>query len=33
VLDSTFAFERTLDALTYVESGKVRAGKVVVTLD
>jgi len=33
VLDSTFAFERTLDALTYVESGKVPAGKVVVTLD
>jgi NADPH:quinone reductase-like Zn-dependent oxidoreductase len=33
VLDSTFAFERTLDALAYVESGKVRAGKVVVTLD
>ena len=33
VLDFTFAFEQTLDALTYVESGKVRAGKVVVTLD
>jgi NADPH:quinone reductase-like Zn-dependent oxidoreductase len=33
VLDSTFAFERTLDALAYVESGKVTAGKVVVKLD
>jgi NADPH:quinone reductase-like Zn-dependent oxidoreductase len=33
VLDSTFAFDRTLDALAYVESGKVPAGKVVVTLD
>lgn len=33
VLDSTFPFERTLAALDYVESGKVPAGKVVVTLD
>jgi NADPH:quinone reductase-like Zn-dependent oxidoreductase len=33
VIDSTFAFDRTLEALTYVESGKVKAGKVVVTLD
>jgi NADPH:quinone reductase-like Zn-dependent oxidoreductase len=33
VVDSTFAFERTLEALARVESGKVRAGKVVVTLD
>lgn len=32
VVDSTFAFERTLDALAYVESGKVRAGKVVVAV-
>jgi NADPH:quinone reductase-like Zn-dependent oxidoreductase len=33
VLDSTFAFGQTLEALAYVESGKVPAGKVVVTLD
>jgi NADPH:quinone reductase-like Zn-dependent oxidoreductase len=33
VVDSTFAFDHTLDALTYVESGKVPAGKVVITLD
>ncbi|MFI7669565.1 NADP-dependent oxidoreductase [Nocardia sp. NPDC049526] len=33
VLDSTFAFDKTLDALAYVESGKVKAGKVVITLD
>src|ERR1700736_2314124 len=33
VLDSTFAFDQTLEALAYVESGKVKAGKVVVTLD
>lgn len=33
VLDSTFVFDRTLEALAYVESGKVKAGKVVVTLD
>jgi NADPH:quinone reductase-like Zn-dependent oxidoreductase len=33
VVDSTFAFERTLEALARVESGKVGAGKVVVTLD
>jgi NADPH:quinone reductase-like Zn-dependent oxidoreductase len=32
VVDSTFAFERTLDALAYVESGKARAGKVVVAV-
>src|SRR5246127_786463 len=31
VLDSTFAFGQTLEALAYVESGKVPAGKVVVT--
>jgi NADPH:quinone reductase-like Zn-dependent oxidoreductase len=33
VLDSTFAFDQTLEALAYVESGKVKAGKVVVALD
>lgn len=31
VIDSTFAFDQTLDALAYVESGRVKAGKVVVT--
>jgi NADPH:quinone reductase-like Zn-dependent oxidoreductase len=33
VLDSTFAFDQTLEALAYVESGRAKAGKVVVTLD
>jgi NADPH:quinone reductase-like Zn-dependent oxidoreductase len=33
VLDSTFAFDCTLEALAYVERGTVSAGKVVVTLD
>jgi len=33
VLDSTFPFDKTLEALAYVESGKAKAGKVVVTLD
>lgn len=33
VIDSTFAFDQTLEALDYVESGRVKAGKVVVTLD
>jgi NADPH:quinone reductase-like Zn-dependent oxidoreductase len=33
VIDSTFAFDQTLEALAYVESGGVKAGKVVVTLD
>jgi NADPH:quinone reductase-like Zn-dependent oxidoreductase len=33
VLDTTFAFDQTLEALAYVERGKVKAGKVVVTLD
>src|SRR5215203_5269834 len=31
VLDKTFPFDQTLEALAYVESGKVKAGKVVVT--
>ncbi|MBA0047267.1 NADP-dependent oxidoreductase [Mycobacteroides sp. LB1] len=33
VLDSTFAFDQTIEALAYVENGKAKAGKVVVTLD
>lgn len=33
IIDSTFVFDQTLEALAYVESGKVKAGKVVVTLD
>jgi NADPH:quinone reductase-like Zn-dependent oxidoreductase len=33
VIDRTFAFDQTLEALAYVESGRVKAGKVVVTLD
>jgi NADPH:quinone reductase-like Zn-dependent oxidoreductase len=33
VIDSTFVFDQTLEALAYVESGRVKAGKVVVTLD
>ncbi len=32
VLDRTFPFEQTLDALAYVEQGKAR-GKVVITMD
>ncbi|WP_029111992.1 NADP-dependent oxidoreductase [Mycobacterium sp. URHB0044] len=32
ILDRTFPFDQTLEALAYVESGKVKAGKVVVTL-
>jgi NADPH:quinone reductase-like Zn-dependent oxidoreductase len=33
VLDSTFPFDQTLEALAFVETGKVKAGKVVVALD
>jgi NADPH:quinone reductase-like Zn-dependent oxidoreductase len=33
VIDTTFGFDQTLDALAYVESGKAKAGKVIVTLD
>jgi NADPH:quinone reductase-like Zn-dependent oxidoreductase len=33
VVDSTFAFDQTLQALAYVENGKAKAGKVVITLD
>ena len=32
VMDRTFAFDQTLDALAYVEQGRAN-GKVVVTLD
>lgn len=33
VIDSTFTFDQTLEALAYVENGKAKAGKVVVTLE
>lgn len=33
VIDSTFTFDQTLQALAYVEDGKAKAGKVVITLD
>ena len=33
IIDSTFSFDDTLEALAYVESGKAKAGKVIVTLD
>ena len=33
VVDTNLPFDQTLEALAYVESGKVKAGKVVVTLD
>ena len=33
LIDSTFSFDQTLEALAYVESGKAKAGKVVITLD
>jgi NADPH:quinone reductase-like Zn-dependent oxidoreductase len=33
VIDTTFGFDQTLEALAYVESGKAKAGKVIVTLD
>jgi NADPH:quinone reductase-like Zn-dependent oxidoreductase len=33
VIDSTFPFDQTLQALAYVENGKAKAGKVVITLD
>ncbi|WP_029110160.1 NADP-dependent oxidoreductase [Mycobacterium sp. URHD0025] len=32
VVDSTFTFDQTLEALAYVENGKAKAGKVVITL-
>lgn len=33
VIDTSFAFDQTLLALAYVEDGKAKAGKVVITLD
>ncbi|MGV0745156.1 NADP-dependent oxidoreductase [Mycolicibacterium sp. XJ870] len=33
VIDSTFPFDQTVEALAYVENGKAKAGKVVITLD
>ena len=33
VIDTTFTFDHTLQALAYVEGGKAKAGKVVITLD
>ncbi|MFF7871377.1 NADP-dependent oxidoreductase [Streptomyces qaidamensis] len=32
VIDSTFPFDRTLEAMAYVEQGRTKAGKVVVSL-
>ena len=33
VIDRTFPFEQTSEAMAYVEQGRTRAGKVVVTMD
>jgi len=33
VIDTTFSFDQTLEALAHVESGKAKAGKVIVTLE
>lgn len=33
VIDSTFTFDQTLQALAYVEDGNAKAGKVVITVD
>lgn len=33
VIDTTFGFDQTLEAIAHVESGKAKAGKVIVTLD
>ncbi|MEV3901106.1 NADP-dependent oxidoreductase [Mycobacterium sp. NPDC050551] len=33
VIDRTFPFEQTVEALSYFEAGKVKAGKVIMTLD
>lgn len=33
VIDTTFTFDQTLQALAYVEGGKAKSGKVIVTLD
>ncbi len=32
VIDSTFPFEQTTEAMAYVEQGRTKAGKVVVTM-
>jgi NADPH:quinone reductase-like Zn-dependent oxidoreductase len=32
VIDTVFPFDQTLEAMTYVEQGRVRAGKVVVSV-
>jgi NADPH:quinone reductase-like Zn-dependent oxidoreductase len=32
VIDTTFPFERTIEAMAHVENGRVRAGKVVVSM-
>ncbi|WP_060886711.1 NADP-dependent oxidoreductase, partial [Streptomyces caniscabiei] len=32
VIDSTFPFDQTLEAMTYVEQGRTQAGKVVVSM-
>lgn len=31
VIDSTFSFDQTIEALSYVDAGKARGGKVVIT--
>lgn len=33
VIDTTFPFEQTSEAMAYVEQGRTKAGKVVVTMD
>lgn len=33
VIDKTFPFEETIEAMAYVEEGRTKAGKVVVTMD
>ena len=33
VIDATFSFDQTLEALAFAEGGKAKAGKVIVTLD
>ena len=33
VIDTAFGFDRTLEAIAFAESGKAKAGKVIVTLD
>jgi NADPH:quinone reductase-like Zn-dependent oxidoreductase len=32
VIDSTFPFDRTLEAMAHVEKGRTKAGKVVVSM-